>query len=88
MQEKNWVVDRFIKDELYNQKQTKNLYFGKIIWLIAPWTFGKIPKVLKDNKVFCTIHHIDEDKLDSQSLKEFHERDKYVDLYHATTVKR
>ena len=49
---------------------------------------GKNPKkVLKDNKVFCTIHHIDEDKLDSQSLKEFHERDKYVDLYHAISDK-
>tara|TARA_B100000676_G_C18081761_1_gene851775 strand:- start:2395 stop:3318 length:924 start_codon:yes stop_codon:yes gene_type:complete len=86
----NWVVDRFIEEwNAYNQKQTKNLYFGKkIIWLIAPWTWEKIPKkVLKDNKVFCTIHHIDEDKLDSQSLKEFHERDKYVDLYHAISDK-
>ena len=42
----NWVVDRFISEwNQYNQKQTKNYYFGKkIIWLIAPWTWKKVPK--------------------------------------------
>ena len=82
----NWVVDRFISEwNQYNQKQTKNYYFGKkIIWLIAPWTWKKVPKrQLIRNKVLCTIHHIDEDKFDSKEMEDFLDRDKFVDLYHA-----
>ena len=82
----DWVVDRFISEwNKYNLKQTKNLYFGKkIIWLIAPWTWKKVPeRQLTKNKVFCTIHHIDEDKFDDKEMEDFLNRDKFVDLYHA-----
>ena len=89
MQEKTGLLIGSLKNGTPTIKnKPKICILEKIIWLIAPWTWEKIPKkVLKDNKVFCTIHHIDEDKLDSQSLKEFHERDKYVDLYHAISDK-
>ncbi len=86
----DWVVDRFIREwNQYNQKQSKNLYFNeKIIWIIAPWTWKKIPsKKLVNNKVFCTIHHIDDDKFDNIALKDFLDRDKYVDLYHVISKK-
>ena len=53
----DWVVDRFISEwNKYNLKQTKNLYFfgKKIIWLIAPWTWKKVPeRELTKNKVFA-----------------------------------
>ena len=86
----DWVVDRFIKEwNQYNYKQSNNLYFSKkIIWIIAPWTWKKIPRnKLEKNKVFCTIHHIDEKKFDEKALQEFLDRDKYVDLYHVISEK-
>ncbi|OUV59289.1 MAG: hypothetical protein CBC82_10325 [Cellvibrionales bacterium TMED122] len=81
----NWVVDRFIEEwNKYNFKQSKSLLFGnKLVWLIAPWTWKRIPiKYLNKNKVLCTIHHIDEDKFTKQEQEEFQDRDQYVDAYH------
>tara|TARA_Y100000996_G_C22548091_1_gene652638 strand:+ start:346 stop:1269 length:924 start_codon:yes stop_codon:yes gene_type:complete len=86
----NWVVDRFIEEwNTHNQKKSKNYIFGKkIIWLIAPWTWKKIPtKYLSKNKVLCTIHHIDENKFEEEARKEFIERDEYVDHYHVISNK-
>tara|TARA_B100001540_G_scaffold305286_1_gene316035 strand:+ start:6315 stop:7238 length:924 start_codon:yes stop_codon:yes gene_type:complete len=81
----DWVVDRFVDEwNRYNFKQSRYSFFGeKIIWIIAPWTWKKIPtNILKKNKVLCTIHHIDEDKFDEKELLEFQDRDKYIDHYH------
>ena len=86
----NWVVDRFIDEwNKFNFKQSKNFRFGdKIVWLIAPWTWRKIPKkYLIKNKVVCTIHHIDEDKFKSNEEIEFKDRDKFVDYYHVISKK-
>ena len=86
----NWVVDRFVDEwNIYNNKQSSNYRFGeKIIWLIAPWTWKKIPKkYLLRNKVICTIHHIDEDKFDKNEEENFFERDKIVDHYHVISKK-
>ncbi len=86
----NWVVDRFIKEwNNYNFKQSKSYFFGnKLIWLIAPWTWHKIPLTyLTKNKVLCTIHHIDEDKFTETEIKEFQERDTYVNAYHVISNK-
>ena len=86
----NWVVDRFVKEwKIYNF-ETKNTYFDRntIIWIIAPWTWKKIPKkFLVKRKVVCTIHHIDEDKFKENEFAEFNERDQYVDLYHVISDK-
>lgn len=86
----NWVVDRFIDEwNYYNFKQSSTYLFGKkIIWIIAPWTWQKLPKrVLRKNKVLCTIHHIDEDKFSAEEEKNFYLRDEYVDAYHAISTK-
>ena len=86
----NWVVDRFIDEwNKFNFKQSKNFRFGdKIVWLIAPWPWRKIPKkYLIKNKVVCTIHHIDEDKFKSNEEIEFKDRDKFVDYYHVISNK-
>ena len=86
----NWVVDRFIEEwNNYNFKQSKSYFFGnKLIWLIAPWTWHKIPLTyLTKNKVLCTIHHIDEDKFTETESKKFQERDTYVNAYHVISNK-
>ena len=86
----DWVVDRFVDEwNRYNFKQSSFSFFGeKIIWIIAPWTWKKIPlNVLKKNKVLCTIHHIDEDKFDKNEFLEFQERDRYIDQYHVISTK-
>lgn len=81
----SWVVDRFIKEfkEFGKIRTTRLLFNADLIWIIAPWTWRKIPiKYLKRNKVVCTIHHIDEDKFDEIAKKEFLERDSIVNQYH------
>tara|TARA_Y100001935_G_scaffold248906_1_gene246728 strand:+ start:138 stop:1064 length:927 start_codon:yes stop_codon:yes gene_type:complete len=82
----NWIADRFKNEwNKYNQPTRKYPYLLKnnIVWIIAPWTWRKIPnKTLKRNKVLCTIHHIDESKFGDKEAYDFYERDKYVDKYH------
>ena len=85
----NWVVDRFVSEWNNLNFQTSSNYFGnKIIWLIAPWTWNKIPRlILNRKKVLCTIHHIDEDKFNKEAKLDFYSRDKFVDLYHVISKK-
>ena len=43
---KNWVVDRFIHEwNANNLKQKKVSGKNKIIWIISPWTWNRIPKI-------------------------------------------
>ena len=81
----NWVVDRF-RSEWYDHQSefsANNIKDSEIIWIIAPWTWNKIPKKhLKNKKVICTIHHIDEKKFDKKEIDNFFLRDKFVDEYH------
>ena len=83
----NWVVDRFRSEwNEYNYKTVNSIYSKnvKIIWIIAPWTWRKLStNRLNNQKVICTIHHIDEDKFDNEAKEEFYNRDKTVDAYHA-----
>ena len=89
----SWVVDR-LKDEWleYNKDlTTKSIKESEIIWIIAPWTWRKIPKRhLKNKKVVCSIYHIDEKKFGPKEKSEFFKRDKFVDEYHviSNTTKR
>ena len=67
----NWVVDRFRSEWYQYQSEISenNVRDSDVIWIIAPWTWNKIPKRhLKNKKVICTIHHIDEEK--------FHKKEK------------
>lgn len=83
----NWVVDRFRNEWFqYGVKQTPLISLSRkdIIWLIAPWTWNKVPKYyLKNRKVVCTIHHIDMKKFDKNQREEFLKRDEFVDCYHS-----
>ena len=85
----NWIVDR-LKLEWKNSNSTIFTRFSRrsdIIWLIAPWTWKKLNKnTLNVKKVICSIYHIDEDKFDSNELREFQARDAYVDFYHTISL--
>ena len=81
----SWVIDRFRREwfEYNNKVSTSKINKSDIIWIIAPWTWKKIPKrYLKKKKVVCSIYHIDEEKFSSKEKEEFYKRDKYVDTYH------
>ena len=72
----DWVSDRYRNEWIKNNKNIcSHNYFGdKIIWLISPWTWKKIPKrILSSRTVLCTIHHIDEDKFLSNERQDFYD---------------
>ena len=82
----DWIVDRFVDEWNDHNKSltTKNIFRSNVIWIIAPWTWRKINKVsLKNKKVVCTVHHIDESKFVGDELEKFYEMDQYVDFYHS-----
>ena len=63
--DENWIVDRLRKEFCEDNQDilTNNIKDADILWIIAPWTWKKIPKrFLKQKTVLCTIHHIDEKK--------------------------
>lgn len=86
----SWVVDRF-RDDWHNHNKeitTTKIKSADIIWIISPWLWKKIPiKYLKNKKVVCSIYHIDFDKFSADDIREFAERDKYVDVYHVISKK-
>jgi glycosyltransferase involved in cell wall biosynthesis len=88
--DENWIVDR-LRKEFYEDNQeilTNNIKDADILWIIAPWTWKKIPKkFLKQKTVLCTIHHIDEEKFIGDEGKDFYKLDKYVDYYHTISKK-
>ena len=88
--DENWIVDR-LRKEFYEDNQdilTNNIKDADILWIIAPWTWKKIPKrFLKQKTVLCTIHHIDEKKFIGDEGKDFYKLDKFVDYYHTISKK-
>ncbi len=85
----NWIVDRQRQEFIsHNKTLTTSLVSrSNLIWIIAPWTWKKInKKFLENRKVICTIHHIDESKFQDEK-NNFFERDKFVNLYHVTSIK-
>mgnify|MGYP001441585181 FL=1 len=85
----NWIVDRQRQEFIsHNKTLTTSLVSrSNLIWIIAPWTWKKINKrFLENRKVICTIHHIDESKFQDEK-NNFFERDKFVNLYHVTSIK-
>ena len=85
----SWITDRFRREWYkYNKKNTTRLErSASLIWLIAPWTWKNVNKTnLKNKKVLCTIHHIDEQKFDSIEKTNFFKRDEYVDAYHVPSL--
>ena len=54
----NWVVDRFRSEwyEYQSELSENNVRDSDVIWIIAPWTWNKIPKRhLKNKKVIFFI---------------------------------
>ena len=84
----DWIVDRLRKEWYQHNKEISTKFTSKsnIIWIISPWGWKKINlKHLKNKKVLCTIHHIDEDKFDEKAKLEFKNRDQFVDEYHVVS---
>lgn len=85
-----WIVDRF-REEFYEHNPliaTENIAEADILWIIAPWSWKKIPRrYLKSKKVICTVHHIDEIKFIETESKDFYKLDKYIDIYHTISDK-
>jgi glycosyltransferase involved in cell wall biosynthesis len=86
----SWIVDRARKEFYYNNKEIVTNSFKKadIVWIIAPWMFGKLNlSKLKNKKVVCSIYHIDTNSSNNEEIKRFNEFDKYVDEYHTISLK-
>ena len=86
----SWIIDR-MKEEFSNFNPkivTDNIKNSDIIWIIAPWMWKKIPKkYLKAKTVVCSIHHLEEKDFKGSALKDFYNRDKYVNYYHTISNK-
>ncbi len=86
----SWIVDRFVDEfKTHNPDSiSEKIKDSDIIWIISPWTWNKVPKKdLKQKKVICTVHHIDEEKFSGKEGDEFYKLDKFVDYYHAISNK-
>lgn len=86
--EENWVCERFAKEwRVYNKENyTPNFNDANVLWILSPWVWKKVPgETLNKKKVVVTIHHIAKEKFSRASLRDFLERDQYVDTYHVTT---
>ena len=83
----DWIIDRLSLDfkNKYKQNTTNFIIFSDIIWIIAPWTWKKIPiKYLKSKKVLCSYYHFDFSSFD---YDDFNNLDQYVDEYHVISEK-
>jgi glycosyltransferase involved in cell wall biosynthesis len=86
--EENWICERFAEEwKVYNKENyTSNLDEADVLWILSPWVWKKVPAdALNKKKVVITIHHIVKEKFSRASLRDFLERDQYVDAYHVTT---
>lgn len=83
----SWIVDRVKKEwfEANADITTKVIFRSNIIWIIAPWTWKKIPKSqLESKKVICSHYHFD---FENFNKKDFYELDRFVDEYHVISLK-
>lgn len=86
----SWIIDRLRKDwyKTYPKISTKFIFKSNLIWIISPWIWYKIPKYfLKRKKVICSIYHLDLKTFKEKDLKNFIDRDKFVDIYHVISTK-
>ena len=86
----NWIIDRIVKEWNSNNSEMacNSARDSDVLWVISPWLWRNIPiSLLKEKKVVVTIHHIVPQKFTKNSLREFLERDQYVDWYHVPCQK-
>lgn len=84
-----WICD-VLKEEFmaYNKNIcTSDPHDADIIWLLAPWSYRKLPKdILEKKYIISTIHHIDQEKFNEN--KEYYEYlDKITNRYHVICQK-
>ena len=86
----SWIVDR-LRHEWYKHNSsisTESIKESDIVWVVAPWLWKNIKKkYLRDKKVVCSIYHIEEKDFEQKQIKEFNNRDSFVDLYHVISLK-
>ena len=86
----SWIIDR-ISEEWYENNiniSTKKINEADIIWIIANWTWKKIPKkALRKKKVVASVYHIDFEIFGETEKQDFYKMDKYVDQYHVISLK-
>lgn len=83
----SWIVDRVRKEWVTHNKETHTRFISNadVVWILAPWLWKKIPKKFLENKfILCSIYHLDNS---DNELKDFEERDKFVDYYHVISNK-
>ena len=83
----SWIVDRVRNEWIENNKEisTNSIRNADIIWIVAPWLWKKIPiRHLKNKIVVCSMYHLDGS---IEEIKDFTERDQYVDYYHVISKK-
>jgi len=84
----NWICDRLAREWSENSTTVGSPSDADIIWIFSPYIWRSIPTSLLDSKVVClTIHHITPWKFTRDSIREFLERDKYVNFYHVPCEK-
>lgn len=86
----SWIVDRLRKEwyEYNSSVSTEQIKEAEIIWIIAPWLWKKLSKkYLKNKTVVCSIYHFEETDFELKKIKEFQQRDLYVDAYHVISLK-
>ena len=83
----DWIIDRVSHEFRASAKNlvTRRVVNSDIIWIIAPWTWKKIPiKYLKSKKVVCSYYHFDFSNFNED---EFNLLGQYVDEYHVISKK-
>lgn len=78
----NWIVDQMVNDWYkYNPDiSTKNINEADVIWLLADWTWNKVPaSILSQKRVLTSVHHIVPEKF---NIQEFQYRDSFTHVYH------
>jgi len=86
----NWICDRFVNEWNDNNLKTYTNHpdNADIIWLLADWCWNQIPKNYLENKKVCaSVHHLVPEKFGWEEMKEWVERDKFIDFYHVPCEK-
>tara|TARA_R110000744_G_scaffold63869_3_gene131399 strand:- start:6544 stop:7455 length:912 start_codon:yes stop_codon:yes gene_type:complete len=86
----DWICDRFVSEwEKHNPEIcTNNAHEADILWLVAGWAWNHVPiQLLKSKKVVTTMHHIDFEKFDISTHRQFLYRDSITDVYHVPCEK-
>ena len=88
----DWICDRigaeYKKNSIHSISSKTLDTDTDVIWLLAAWCWNQVPiKVLSSKKVVCTIHHEVPEKFNKNRLKNFLERDQFIDWYHVPCQK-